>query len=144
MCIVPYFSATKKLVKDIGFVPPVIFKALGSFVGFVSSYIVRNSGNKLRKENAFLVNNTNDSYYVKFAGTLLGNQENMYAVPGDYNYFIGIVRPGQIISIPMSSGGTLISVKVEDSGIFDVSTISRWHTNAKAQMQRFFALDKTI
>lgn len=94
------------------------------------------------KLNAFMVNNTEKSYYVRFSGTLSGSQENMFTVASDYNYFIGIVRPGQIISIPMTASGTLEATEVVNE-VFSVSDISSWHGNAKIQMQKFFALDKT-
>ncbi|MBR6779351.1 MAG: hypothetical protein IKM43_04355 [Clostridia bacterium] len=78
--------------------------------------------------NASIVNYSSSSYYVRFGGTL--SETNNVIKSGSYNYFIGIVRPGQILDIKMSATGTLDIIKVE--GNYSSSTLTGWKTTAGA------------
>lgn len=102
------------------------------------------------KSSAYIINNTDktatpQSYYVRFTGELVtsvANIEEADVTSGSttttHNYYIGIVRPGQIISIPMSSAGTLDSIVA--SGNYSASTLSSWNSTIVAQMTAIFAV----
>lgn len=103
-----------------------------------STIMLINSG----KTNAFMINYSENAYYVRFSGALSDAQTNFVTVSGDYNYYIGIVRPGQIIPISMSGAGTLYETLIEDSGIYSESTLSSWNSTAREYMAKYFALVK--
>ena len=56
--------------------------------------------------DAYIYNDTTNSYYVRFTGTLLNELDYISSI-NNYNYYIDIVRPGQIIKLPMTTKGTL-------------------------------------
>ncbi len=95
-----------------------------------------NSGSK----DAHIINNTTSAYYVSFSGTVLATKDYIFT-DSNMNYYIGIVRPNQVVSVPMTAMGTL--AKVEVTGDFDATKLTSWSTNAKTKMQKYFALIKT-
>ena len=95
------------------------------------------------KLNAFLFNNTENSYYVRFSGEMSGTQTNVFTVDNDYNYYIGIIRPKQILSVPMTEVGTLSEILIEADGIYSAATLSSWNTAAVQKMSKYFS-NKTL
>ena len=96
------------------------------------------------KTNAFIINNSDKSYYVRFSGDLTASVQNVIEdKDSPYNYYIGIIRPGQIVSTPLSSSGELDAIEIEADGLFNVATIAAWSDTAKQQMTKYFALIKT-
>lgn len=75
-----------------------------------SGVLLVNSG----KSNAYLIN-YGDACYVRFSGTLTGTYSNILNQDG-WNYYLGIVRPGQIIDLDMTSTGTVEFVKLTTQG----------------------------
>lgn len=64
---------------------------------------------------AFIYNNTTSSYYIKFDGTMQTTQSNISTINSE-NYYVGVVRPGQIVKVPMSAKGNgTISTAVASS-----------------------------
>ncbi len=70
-------------------------------------------------EFAYIKNfNSNDTaYIVRFTGEIDGEVTNVYTYDG-YNYYIGVVRPGQIIRVPMSSADDFKFDFVEINGVY--------------------------
>lgn len=93
------------------------------------------------KSSAYIVNNSNSSYYIRFSGTYTGTDANIFKTT-NYNYFIGIVRPGQILTVPMSTSGTFSATVATDN--YSASTLSTagWEASAIALMTKYFALVK--
>ena len=81
-----------------------------------SGILLINSG----KQDAYIVNHTSNSYFVRFGGNYTGSNANIEKA-GSYYYYIGIVRPGQIISVPMATGtpGTVTA-----SATYSASTLT--------------------
>lgn len=99
------------------------------------SYIVNNSATK--------------SYYVRFSGTYAGTDttnikqgsytENQTTI--SHNYYIGILRPGQIVAVPLSSVGTMGSTDmVEASSIYSASTLqtAKWSSTIITDLTTLF------
>ena len=124
--------------------------------GFVSasltqanSMMIVNNGT----EDAYLINNTTKDYYVRFTGSVDSSATNF--VVGNYTnggstqthtYYIGIVRAGQIIKVPMTSAGELNSVDmVEVSNEFNAGalTTAKWSPEIIQLLTKYFALVKT-
>lgn len=80
-----------------------------------------NAGNA----NSMIVNfSDTNSYYVRFDGTLTSAQDNITTAEG-YNYYIGILRPHQVLSIPTSTAMTLDAI-VYNAGESYTTTLSSW------------------
>ena len=97
--------------------------------------------------NAYLVNTSSTtSYYVRFTGTCVTN-ENVVS-DGDYNYYIGILRPGQIVEIPMttagvvemsmSNGDVVIDGIIKATGDYSESSLSVWNLNGSSNVLTAF------
>ena len=94
------------------------------------------------KTNAFIINNSENSYYVRFSGNLSETPSTIFT-DGGYNYYIGIIRPGQILSLQTTTTGEFDAIKIEDDGVFDTDTLETWSEAAKQKMTRYFAFTKT-
>ncbi len=88
---------------------------------------------------AYIHNTTANSYYVRFGGTYTGSNSNIQTLannPGvdntTYNYYIGVLRPGQIIEVPMSAVGTITSILAGSK--YSSSDLKDWSTVAVAKM----------
>lgn len=86
------------------------------------------------KKDACLVNYSTSSYYVSFGGTYTGADVEYIEEFDGVNYYIGIVRPGQIISV--SGAEDLDSIPAGTS--YSAATISSWHSSAVALMTSLF------
>ena len=111
-------------------------------------------------EDAYLINNTTNSYFLRFTGTLknadINNDEiddfkvdTITSGESSYNlnHYLGIVRPGQIIKVPMSVGGSLSASDVLAIGdAYDSSVLinASWDEDFISLMDKYFALVKTI
>ncbi len=71
---------------------------------------------------AYIVNASANSYYVRFGGTLK-TPGSSFVVSGQ-NYYIGIVRPGQVLAVPMTATGTMDTIVA--TGAYTSSTLSAW------------------
>ena len=95
-----------------------------------------NSGNK----NAFLINRSETaSYYVSFTGTV-SSIDNVFTY-NFVNYYIGIIRPGQIVSLPMTTMGEITPIEV--NGDYDANKLNGWADQAKVKMTNLFAIQKS-
>ena len=85
--------------------------------------------------NAMIMNPTANSYYVRFGGTYVGTDASILksANSGDsYNYFIGILRPGQILDIPMNDAGSIEYIQYTAS-----SNITSWSDIFETQIANY-------
>jgi len=97
--------------------------------GLSSAYIMNSAFDK--------ENENTGSFYVRFKGSC--ESSNIYVCSEDgYNYFIGVVRPDQIIN--MAGATNLEFIKAQSE--FDVSHLTNWHENAKDKMENFFSFEK--
>ncbi len=106
------------------------------------------------KENAYIFNNSSDtSYYIYFTGTLKSTVDKIETetvttvvddveIDVDYNYYIGILRPGQVISVPMTSEGELKTIII--SGEFDKTDLTGngWSSTMAGKMESLFNINK--
>ena len=92
------------------------------------------------KLNAFIINNSSNAYYVRFSGIISGTQANIFTVASDYNYYIGIIRPQQILPVPMSSAGVIDVKVIEPSGLYSSATLTGWNETAINKMNEYFAI----
>ncbi len=86
-------------------------------------------------QNAFLHNTTANSYFVRFGGTYAGTSPNIKTYTYNsgngsetFNYFIGVLRPGQILDVPMSLAGAIN--QIEATSTFDSSKLTGWAPDA--------------
>ena len=91
------------------------------------------------KNSAYLINNSETSCFVRFSGTLTQASGKIYS-EGGYNYYIGVVVPGQIVNVSMSSVGTLDVVVAPE--VFNESVLTDWSAGAKEKMNKYFNIDK--
>lgn len=96
--------------------------------------VLVNSGNA----DAFIINQTNNSYYIRFNGTYTGSDANILKAADNYNYYIGILRPNQVLSVPMSAVGTLVPILV--NGDYASSQLTNWHSTAVTKMNTYFTV----
>ena len=87
---------------------------------------------------AYIVNDSSSSYYVRFSGSVDSSVPNIEKV-GNYNYYIGIVRPGQIIRLNMS-GDTQVSIEaIVASASYTSDTLSSWGSEVQALFEEYFS-----
>ncbi len=96
--------------------------------------------------NAMIVNFSNNSYYVRFQGAYVGTydiatstyiKDNTIKTIGSNNYFIGVMRPGQILDVSMSAAGSGLN-EVEYVPNQDyTTTISGW-LEAHSEYNNYF------
>lgn len=89
--------------------------------------------------NAYLINTTARGCYVKFTGELQAQQQNVATInsSGVANYYLGILRPNQIVPVPMSVTGTLTSIV--DTGVYEPnSTVNSWGSSVSAVFNKLF------
>ena len=92
---------------------------------------------------AYIVNtSTTSSYYIRFSGAYSGTDTtHIQALTASHNYYIGILRPGQILNIPMSADGEVEYIAA--TGNFSASAVSSWNVSAYTNlMNKLFALTK--
>lgn len=87
---------------------------------------------------AYIINNSTSSYYVRFTGNMeTGSIPNIVTVNG-YNYYIGIVRPGQVVKIPMATSSSVSIETIADTGTYTTSTLSAWDTQIQEIFDTYF------
>ena len=116
----------------------VLGKASTSSLSAPNSLMLVDNG----KPTAYLINySTATSYYVRFSGTYTADtlKDNIDVVDDGYNYYIGIMRPGQIISVPMSVAGEMDFVVC--SGNYSVQTLTNngWNETIVAKFTNLFS-----
>jgi len=92
-----------------------------------SSVAIVNNGTA----DAYIVNNTSNSYYLRMAASEGVSQDNfelgssiINEVSSTHYYYIGIVRPGQIIKVSMTTNATITSDDlVVASNEFDIEAL---------------------
>ena len=77
---------------------------------------------------AYIINDTTTDYFVRFTGTS-DTSSNVVSDNG-WNYYIGIIRAGQIAKVPMTNLSGKISVEyIEVPATYTDSTLSAWTNN---------------
>ncbi len=123
----------------------VTAKATSSSLTTENTAMLINAGNA-----SYIVNNSSTtSYYVRFSGTYSGIDttnikqgsytENSTTVT--HNYYIGILRPGQIIAVPLSSVGTMSGTDmVAASSTYSASTLTsnKWSSTIITDLTALF------
>ena len=112
-----------------------------------SGVMLVNSGT----DDAYLINHTENSYFVRFSGGLSKDQENFMerdvAVSNEtlnYIHFIGILRPGQIVKVSMDEFGEILENDLRlISGNYSTTTLSGWNEDVVNEITKIFALNKT-
>ena len=116
--------------------------ATSNSVASTNSVLLINNG----KEDAYVVNNTTDSYFLRIGGTIDSSVKNFSVGSTDeLNYYLGILRPGQIIKVPMTEQGSLSSGDVLVVGeTYNSQNLitAGWDSGFIAKMNKYFALDK--
>ena len=87
------------------------------------------------KNSAYLINNSQFSYYVRFTGSLAQSSTRIYTNSG-YNYYIGLIVPGQILNIKMSSEGELETIQAAD--VFNAEDLEGWNETAVSKIDKYF------
>ena len=77
--------------------------------------------------NAYIYNATTSLYYVKFDGKVTANED--ITTINNVNYYVGVVRPGQIVKFAMTSKNTTFTSAVAGS---TYSLPSGWGTAGDA------------
>ena len=94
--------------------------------------------------SAFIVNNSTNSYFIRFAGSLATTDSKIQSTNG-YNYYIGIVRPGQVISLNMSDGNNLavdcIVATNEYNETINQTIATDWGANIAELYSNYFNLN---
>lgn len=90
------------------------------------------------KSTAYFINYSANLYYLRFNGSLsTGSNEMVYSASASDHYYVGIVRPGQIVPVKMTAKATTIT-KIEATGNFDVSKLSGWNETVKTKITNLF------
>ena len=99
--------------------------------------------------DAYIINNSENSYYLRFSGIL--TDETKFKVESitddqgsnNMNYYVGIFRPGQIIKVSMTKAGDLLESDIIEVGaVFDEDDLSGWNSEYITLMSKYFALIK--
>lgn len=86
---------------------------------------------------AYISNDSTSSYYIRFGGIVDSSVPNIEQVDG-FNYYIGIVRPGQIIRLNMS-GSTQVTIDIiVASDTYTTNTLSSWGSEVQALFEEYF------
>ena len=108
------------------------------------------------KSNAYFVNYSSNSYYLRFVGNIVskpdeieqtdititvGEGEEAQQVETKNNHYIGIVRPGQIINISMTTFYEFEILPIENSDVFSETTLTSWHSDAVNRMKTLFGIE---
>lgn len=97
--------------------------------------------------NAIVVNySTTNSYYLKLSGKHTGTNFKTYDGE-NFTYYIGVVRPGQILKLSMTETATITKIIIDytqagNYGEFSSSQLTDWSTNAKNSMTNYFNMNK--
>ena len=87
---------------------------------------------------AYIINNSTSSYYVRFTGNMEASSvPNVVTIDG-YNYYIGIVRPGQVVKIPMTTSSSVKLETILDTGEYSASTLNSWGTQVQQIFDEYF------
>lgn len=91
--------------------------------------------------NAYIYNPTDKSYYVRFVGNLKTNLPYIKQING-YNYYMGVVRAGQLVNIPLnnSTNFKFEFIQIEADGVFNKNTISSWGDDAVNAFEQYFSI----
>ena len=88
-------------------------------------------------EFAYIVNNSTNSYYVRFTGSVDTSVPNIETID-DYNYYIGIVRPGQIVKLNMSGNSIVQFETIQATDTFTSTTLESWGTQVQTIFENYF------
>ena len=123
--------------------------ASSSSVQQASGVMLINNGT----EEAYLINYTENSYYIRFSGAVDSENENFKSgsvtINGNtsnHTYYIGILRPGQIVPVAMTAAGELTSadmVLASDDFNEAYLTSKKWSPAIIELFTKYFALVKT-
>ena len=98
-------------------------------------------------ENAYLINYASDkSYYVRFTGVIDSeNYPDDFQTVSNYNYYLGIVRPGQVVSVPMTTKGVVYAIEAGENYSADALKDAQgtWDSTIIKKFTNLFALVKT-
>ncbi len=97
------------------------------------SIVVVNAGSK----GAYIVNNSNDDYYVRFNGTLVDGMNNIKSL-GEYNYYIGIIRSGQVVKISMNAKTDFRFESVVATDTFNRTDLPDWPNEILDILEKYF------
>ncbi len=116
----------------------------GSVAGVIANGavgVVNNGAAQDKSINkAFIINSSFDtSYYVRISSNYNGSDVR-FKKSGDYNYFIGIIRPNQTITIDV--GGNVTVEEIAVSGDYSLSALESWNpdTTITNEFEKYFAL----
>ncbi len=96
--------------------------------------------------DACIVNYSSNSYYLKLAGDVTGSKFEKFDDDSTNSYYIGVVRPGQMIKVNIASEITIAQTdKIVVSGAYAESVFpeNSWSTKAKAAMASYFNMNKS-
>jgi len=96
--------------------------------------------------SAYIVNYTNDSYYLKLKDEVTGSKFTQFDDDSNYSYYVGIVRPGQLINISMTKVVEIgTNDKITVSGAFATNLFNNkgWSTKALTALTNYFDMNKT-
>lgn len=86
---------------------------------------------------AYIINNSTNSYYVRFSGTVDGSVPNIEQA-GGYNYYIGIVRPGQLIRLNMSGNTNVVFNTIQAGDVYTTDTLASWGSTVQTWFENYF------
>ena len=94
--------------------------------------------------DAYIVNYSSASYYLKLQGVVTGSKFEQFDDDSNYSYYVGIIRPGQIIKVAMSKVATIGN---DDKITIDLTYESgdlpnSWSVKAKAALTNYFNMNK--
>ena len=96
-------------------------------------------------EDACIINYSSNSYYLKLNGTVTGSKFEKFDDDSTNSYYIGIVRPGQMIEVSLADEITISAadkIIVSDAYAETVFPENSWSAKAKAAMTSYFNMNK--
>ena len=94
--------------------------------------------------SAYITNESKtNSYYVRIKGQLSEAKTNWAYKEDGYTYYIGVLRPKQILSIPVSDKVDLDPVLIDDD-IFKNSDLTGWDNDAVKDIGYIFSKIKKV
>lgn len=87
---------------------------------------------------AYIINNSTSSYYVRFTGNMETSSVPNIATINGYNYYVGVVRPGQVVKIPMTTSSSVTLETILDTGSYTSATLTSWGTQVQQIFDAYF------
>jgi len=106
--------------------------------GYVNSTeVVGGVGFVQNGENStYFVNaSSTSSYYIRFTGTISGTNNKILTTNG-YNYYIGIIRPNQMLDLSVTSVGTMEYIEVTET--YEKEDFSSWNLGENSSVYTAF------